>query len=209
LDDYSNKLILYYSKDDTLKLSHVLTLGGKRGVYYEHEREGSDISSFLNNPETSDSLLFLAGMQNSYISVEIPYLDGFDDKLINFAEIEFYSANIDGKLPYDIIQQFYLYNQQEDETLRLTEDLAITVASGIGTYFNGFPVEESQDNGLILYKYNITVTNELKKRIEEGNTDTKMILKPYLSQANANRTVLYGPGNTQYPAKLKVTYTSE
>ena len=209
LDDYSNKIILYYTKDDTLQLSYPLTLGGKRGVYYEHDHEAAMVSSFFNNPVASDSLLFLAGMQNCNISIEIPYLNELEDKLINFAELEFYTVNLDEKVPGDIVQQFYLYNLQDDGSLKYVDDLSIAITSGNINYFNGFPVEESQENGLILKKYNFNITNELKKRIEEGNTETKMILKPYLSQAKANRSVLYGPGNSEFAAKLKITYTTE
>jgi len=210
LDDYTNKIIFYYTHNDSISASHSLTIGGKRSVHYEHNYSNSMVKDFFNDEELSDSLIFMAGMQNTQASIEIPHLNGLENTLINYAEIEFYAAELDDGLPFDKIQQFYLFNQNEDGSLTYIEDLNISIISGTISYFDASLTEElDTDTGIVLNKYNINFTNELKSRIQAGNTNTKMILRPYLSQSNAHRSVLFGPGHSQYPAKLKITYTKQ
>jgi hypothetical protein len=209
LDNYNNKVILYFTRGDTVSVQHILTLGGKRGLYIDHDRSNSVMGPYLNNEEGSDTLLFLSGMQNNNIELSIPNLDGLDDLLINYAEIEFYINSSLMHPSYDRIDQVYAYNVGEDGKNAYIYDLNIGISSNLLGYFDGTVEETVNDEGTILYKYNINITNELKKRIEEEDTETKIRIVPKLSTDRAYRSVLYGPGSHKYPAKLKITYTQK
>lgn len=208
LDDYTNKLIFYYTQEGASK-SHSITLGGKRGQYVSRDLSGSTVSDFIYNGDSNDSLLYISGLVNTNILIEIPDLTEWENKLINYAELEFYVAEPAESLPYEKIQQLYLYNRTESGKLALTTDLNISLTQNAPGYFGGSIKEVTDENGLNLQKYNINVTNELKSRITQNDTNTAMILSPYLTQGRANRSVLYGTGHSTYPAKLKITYTKQ
>ena len=207
LDDITNKLILYYSQGDTLQSKHVLTLGGKGGMYIENDRTASTVADYLNNEEGSDTLLFISGLRNTGFQMELPYLEGLDDLLINYAEMEFYATTPEGSLPYDKVAQIYALNVDEEGNRSYTRDLNISIVNNLVTYYDGTEKEVEQADGTIIQRYRINFTNELKRRIEEGDTASKILFVPALNTDRAYRSVLYGPGHSQYPAKLKITFT--
>jgi len=212
LDEFTNKIIFYYTKEDTLRESHSISLGGKRGVLFDNDFSTSMVNDFFGNSIASDSLLFISGMQGTNFSIEIPYLDALkDDVLINFASIEFYVAELDEDLGFDKVEQIDAYNINDDGTLNYVYDLSIAAAAGGGipAFFDGYIQEEELESGLVLSKYKINITSELKQRIEEENTSTPILIVPHYNLSRAQRSVIYGPGHGTYPAKLKVTYTEK
>lgn len=208
LDDYTNKVILYYTSNDTITRKHALTLGGKRGMYIDNDRSNALIDNYLQNQEGSDTLLFLSGLQNSNLMMEIPSLDGFDDVMINYAEIEFYVATLDNSLRYTGVEQIHMLNEDEEGNLSYIEDLNISIIQNVINYYDGLLVEEENEEGFMIKKYNINFTNELKRRINEGDTSTRLLLVPAISSSRAYRSLLFGPESSSYPARLKITYTN-
>lgn len=211
LDDYTNKVILYYTQDDTVSYSYALTLGGKRGLYIENNRSGTLLEDYIGNEPGSDSLLFLTGMLNSNVEVQIPDLDYLndEDKMINYAELEFYINKSVWNSPYELVDQIYAYNVSQDGDISYVYDLSISLLQSVTTYFDGTIEEVELEDGSSVMKYNINLTNEIKKRIRENDMGTLISLAPYLSADRAYRSVLYGPGSSVYPAKLKITYTQQ
>ena len=208
LDDITNKIILYCNQGDTLYTRCILTLGGKAGLYIEHDRSQSMVKDYLNNPEGSDTLLFLSGLRNTGFRMELPYLDGLEDLLINYAELEFYTAVPEGLLPHEKVQQIHTLNIDTDGSKSYITDLNYSILKNLISYYDGVIEEVESDEGTMLYRYRINFTNELKRRIEEQDTETQLLFLPSLSTDRAYRSVLYGPGHEKYPARLKITYTN-
>jgi hypothetical protein len=148
-------------------------------------------------------------MQNNNIELSIPDLSGLVDFLINYAEIELFIKSNLLDPSYSSIDQLYAYNVDEDGNNTYIYDLNIGIGSSSLNYFDGTIEEIETEEGDLLFKYNINITNELKKRIEEEDTETKIRLVPQLSTDRAYRSVLYGPGSNELPAKLKITYTEK
>jgi len=209
LDAYTNKVVLYYTQNDSIKKKHSLTLGGKRGYYIEHDRSGSLLEQYVGNEMGSDSLLFLSGMNNNNIQLEIPYLDGLEEVLINYAEFEFFIKTESVIIGTEPIEQIYAYNLNDDGSRSYIDDLNFSLLNSTFLYYDGSIEEVIMEDGSIMEKYNLNITNELKKRIDEADISTKMRLIPRISLERANRTVLYGPEHSEYPAKLKITYTKK
>lgn len=211
LDDYTNKLVLYFTNNGSEPEQYVLTLGGKRGTYIETDRSGTVLQQFMDDPQGGDSLLFISGLLNNYIDLEIPYFEDLnkDEVMINYAELELTLNTEDVNAAYEPVERIYAYNVDEEGTRSYVYDLLIALQDGSIAYFDGELVEEETENGNTIAKYNINLTNELKRRIDEGDTGTKIRLIPYLSTQRANRSVLYGTGSSAHPAKLKVTFTQQ
>jgi hypothetical protein len=130
VDDHTNKLVLYYTQDDTVKYQHSLTLmSGRKGLYIENDRSGTLLEQYIGNEEGSDSLLFLSAMLNNNIELEIPNLNGLEDKLINYAELEFYINTSAWNSPYDFLDQIYAYNRYENGDISYIYDLNISSAT--------------------------------------------------------------------------------
>jgi hypothetical protein len=208
-DEFTNKVVLYFTRNGSEKEEHIMTLGGKRSMYVENDRSGTLLESFLDDPQKGDSVLFLSGMLNSYIDLEIPVLDGLENRLINYAELEFTVNNELSGNPYEPIERIYAYNIDENGNRAYIYDLNIAILQSTINYYGGELGEKETVEGNTLERYRINVTNELKRRIDENDTRTTIRLIPYLSTQRANRSIFYGPGNTEYPPRLKITFTQQ
>jgi len=210
LNDYANKLIFYYKDATGKSLKHPLTLGGKRGVHYSNDFNGSEAKKFLDGYANNDSISFISGAQGLNIRVDLPYPSSYDKSLINYAYLDFYAAgplDVPGLLPYKKVERIYAYYKSSETSSRYTQDLNYSLIAGVPAYYNGYLQEVLDDNGQTIYKYRINLTNELKRRIKEDDK-SPIFLTPFLSEGRANRSVIFGPKHSKYPAKLKVTYTT-
>lgn len=211
LNDYSNKLIFYYKDASGNLLKHPLTLGGKRGVHYSNDFNGSEAKKFLEGFASSDSISFISGGQGLSIRVELPYPSTYEQRLINYAYLDFYTAeqtDVPGLLPYRKVDRIYSYYYPGGgNSSKYTQDLNYSIVANVPTYYNGYLREILEEDGTTIYRYRINLTNELKRRIRE-NDRSPIFLTPYLSEARAYRSVVFGPKHSKYPAKLKVTYTT-
>lgn len=210
LDEYSNKLIFYYKDASGVQYKHPLTLGGKRGVHYSNDFAGSEAKKFLDGFADSDSISFISGGLGLNTQVVLPFPETFEGKLINYAYLEFYAAepiDVPGLLPYTKTERIYSYYKGSSTSSKYTQDLNYSLVTGVPSYYNGYIQEVTDVNGNTIYKYRLNMTNELKRRIKE-NDKSPIILTPYLSEARAYRSVIFGPKHSKYPAKLKVTFTT-
>lgn len=209
LDEHSNKLIFYYKDASGNSYKHPLTLGGKRGVHYANNFAGSEAKKFLDGHFDSDSIAFLSGGQGLNIQVDLPDHESFKGKLINYAYLDFYAAepiDVPGLLPYAKIDRIYSYYKTNGSS-KYTQDLSYSLVSGVPAFFNGYLQQVTDTEGETLYKYRLNLTTELKRRIREYDL-SPIILTPYLSEARAYRSVIFGPKHSRYPARLKVTFTN-
>ncbi len=202
---------LYYTVDDTTHLEYTYQIGDLSVKYNEfnHDYSGSISEPFINNQANSDSLVFVQGMSGLNVKVDFPHIQDLTNIIVNKAEVEFTFAHLDG----DDISNYYIPDNlvlnylEDDGNYYFITDVTNAVAIGsVGDYFGGEPTMV-EDNGQMLYKYRMNVSNYLQDIID-GNLDNNSIyLQIYLKNQYATRGVFYGGGHSQHPVKLYLTYT--
>ncbi len=203
-----SRLQVYYTRDDTLNKQYdfILSNASVKQVNFDHYgASASDVNDFVENTTLGDSLLFLQGMQGVNVSFRFPYIEDLNGLIINKATLELTVATIEGD-DIEIFEpgdQFLLSEKTEDGELLLIEDVVRAFnVSNINVFGGG--LETDEDLNLKTYKLNLSAAMQ---DMVQGEVSDEVILTLFLSTQRANRSVIFGPGHSTYPAKLKVTYT--
>ena len=204
-----SRLQVYYTRDDTLNKQYdfIIPNTSVKSVNYDHYgASGSVANSFLNDTTLGDSLLFVQGMEGVNISFTFPHIEDLKDFIINKATLELTVAS----LPSDDIDlfdpgaQFLLSEKTADGELLLIEDVVRAFNVGNISVFGG---ELETDETLDLHTYEMNLSAVLQDMVL-GEVSNEVVLTLFLSTQRANRSVVFGPNHSMYPAKLNVTYTN-
>ena len=171
---------------------------------FKNDYEGSGVEKFIGDAENSDSLIFVQGMSGLNTEVTFDALDEFNDVLINQALLDFYVADIpeDDLSIYPRTARIQTRILNSDSLLINSRDVRIAFQLNNIDFFGGDIVED--DEGRLVYRMNVTAGVQ---DIVAGREENKLFISSYLKQNNPRRVILYGPGHSQFPAKLRLTYT--
>lgn len=182
-------------------------------VNFIPDYSGAIVEPFIgeNEYEKGDSLIFLQGMSGLNAKLEIQDFITLENVIINKAELEFTVA---ADLPEDRtlfssspIPQFFIGTKNADGELEIITDVEAGIAGGtlntLTTIFGGNPVEDS--DGTVTYKMNVTAY--LQELVNGEHETAEIFVYPALRAERPQRVVLFGPGHSEHPAKLYVTYT--
>ena len=208
--DFSNEvsslreLTVYYTKSGD-KDSYSFPIGARRSIAFQHDYSGSEAAEALNNQAFSDSILFIQSMQGLNIEVDLSSLRELDAGTVNYAELEFTIAmdpnyDLDTQAPIERIGAFW---KNDEGNIVDIDD--ITIGDDIfffSQFFNGF-VDDSGENMV----YKLVITNHVLDIINDRVDENKLILIAFNKQFFANRSIVYGPGHSLYPMKLKLVRT--
>jgi len=176
-----------------------------------------------------DSLIFVQGMQGVNTEISFPDVSNLQDIIVNSAELEFTvarSANTVGGFP--LPTQLSVATLEENG-LNLISDLqSVILQQGtLGSLENfGGQVVEEMENGMILFKYKINISDHFQKILDE-EVENKIVISAGVEQpiltvsgqpfrlydllpakaSNAERAAFFGPNHSQYPVKLNLTFT--
>ncbi len=196
----TSRLNLFYTNDDTVSVVHQFLIVGLSTAMstFEHDFEGSVVEPFINNKALGDSLLFVQAMSGTNVKLDFPYLKDLGNVLINKAEIEFTVASLPGgdedNFPPNTI---LLLSEKDDEgKLKVIRDIEIGASAFDGTYTEG----DFQDT------YSMNISAQIQD-IVDGTEESEIFIRAISKQEKANRVVLYGPNHSDFPIKLKITYT--
>jgi hypothetical protein len=176
-------------------------------VTYNNDPTGSLLDNFLQNPELSDSLLFIQGMTGVSAVLEIPYAENFQDRLINQAILEMTVIYPDGigEDDYPPVEQIIVSEIQDDSTLTVIPDVSFSLSSNnlVGN-FGGVPIESPSGQGIV-YQMNLSA---YLKELRNGIAPNRIQITAFPRAETASRVILCGPNHPEFPAKLKVSYTT-
>jgi len=197
-----NDVTVYYTQNDTIR-RYEMPMGVRRSVSYDHAFEGSPSEQALNDQIFGDSLVFLQGMRGFNVDIDISaFREQFSDKNISYAELEFYAPSLmgDDLNTFAPIDRLSLAYRNEDGFLTSIDDFTIGQNLGSTSFFGG--IKENVDNNMI--RYRLSVTHHLINVLNDDSLPDNLILRPLFKSFVANRGILYGPGNSEFPAKLKL-----
>lgn len=215
-NSFNSRVQSFYSRADTSflfeyplnDLTQNISLGRKL-TDFDRDNGSSQISQFLNNAQTSDSLIFIQSMLGTSVELDFSAINQYEDNLINRAVLEMTIAQLpdDDIELYPPIETLILSTRDENgNTQILAEINEGLVFSQLDEFFGG-GIEETVVNGMNVFQYRMNITRSLIQ-MANGNLPTTVYLTPLLVTERANRTILYGPGHSTFPLKLNLSLTS-
>ena len=198
---------MYYTKEEVQSTYNII-LDGQRSSYYNHDYSGSEIEAFFNDEEKGDSLLFLQGMAGSDVEINIPaFADTeFANFIINKSELEFYVYEDENSALYEPLESILLQRYNEEGNLVATNDVFLAQQDLQDESFGG-QLTEGSINGMTLKKYTAATTVHTLSMFDGSNPDTRIRISARNKRGRANRSIIFGPGHSQYPMKFKLTYS--
>ena len=215
-----SRITLYYrsaQRDILYEYRYPFTVGNARSSLLVHEPEGAAISDAINK-ENAD-FLYMQSMAGTNIEVNFPDISGFENIVVNKAELELTVASEElDTTRFPLVQQIVASSLRDGE-LEVVDDVlaAILSTNPINTdVFGGNPVTEIVD-GVALTKYKINLSSYFQTLLE-GRSDPNILLTAGATQAafylpivpkgnRGNTVVLYGPNHPKYAPKLNLIYT--
>jgi hypothetical protein len=128
-----------------------------------------------------------------------------DSIAINKAELEITVADISTQNGiYNLPKNLIATRKSEDGKLIFIDDISQLLSGGVSfvTSFGGTP-----NTSGTLRKYNLNITNHIKQAVKNKSFDSDIYLNVLTEPENPSRLIFYGAKHSQYPVKLKVTYT--
>ena len=217
-----SRITLYYrsTQENILyEQRYPFSVGNARNSLLVHETEGAVVGDAINKEDAD--FLYLQSMAGSNLEINFPDLSGFENAVVNRAELELTVATTDDidvdRFP--LAQQIVAYSLRDGE-IRVIDDVLSAILSNnpIRTeVFGGIPVTETVD-GVTLTKYRINLSSYFQSLLE-GDSDSTILLTagatqspfyfPIIPKGNrGNTAIIYGPNHPEYAPKLNLIYTA-
>ncbi|MCC6723850.1 MAG: DUF4270 family protein [Saprospiraceae bacterium] len=201
-------LRFYYTESGTKKKSYDFhSFSGNPIVLHQQNYYGGSIAGdFLNTPNSAqnDSLIFLQGLNGVNFELEIPYAEDLNGIIINKAELILPILSLPGDIA-DItpVAQMYATEYVSDTSLIVIDDIYLPIRNlstdDFGKYFGG---KAGADD----IQYKISLSAHMQKMIAGKTTKTLRFTVNNRTES-PTRVVLGGPSHSEFPAKLRISYT--
>ena len=206
----TTKLVVYYKDQDINRtFDYFFDQGAVKFTRFNHDYTDTPVEPFIADQTLGDSLVFLQGMSGLNIEVDFGDISFLENKVINHAELDLYHVT---EFPDDVPSIFsatqgLLAKKLNVDTEEFEDITDVTTALQLGTLglFGGDQMDVTIDD-VDLFKYTINLTNHFQAMVE-GDENSKIYLYTIVKSKNPYRGIFYGPGNSKYPMKLRLTYT--
>lgn len=206
-----SRMTIYYTQDDTLhKRYSFFFKNANKFTHFEHDYAGTAIPSHLGQPV--DDRLYVHGMEGLRLKVEFPYANSFNQIAVNKAQLVLTTA--DNDIWLKPASQLVFTESVGDTTYAFTSDvLAALGTTGTGSLaaFGGFPEKELVNGNLVITRYRMTLSEKFQHMVDDDAAPNIKHRTVYINVQprvrSAQRSILYGPQSTSFPAKLELKYT--
>ena len=205
-------LTMYYTAEDGDKDEYEYFVGAETFSTFNHDYSGAEIESYFNDTMRGDEFIFIQNMAGVNAEILMPELEGFENTVINSAQIEFTVVEegegfeIDD-FPFTVNYLMSRYDENGDRIV--VEDLrkeGVTVANLIALH-DGQVREVELDDQTVIKTVKFNITDYISAIIDAGETNPVLIISPVERQDSPGRIVLFGPNHPEFPAKLRIAYT--
>jgi hypothetical protein len=207
-----SELSLYYTID-TIKRRIDFPISGLfvRSPYYEHDHSSGTIQPFLDN-ETGDSLCFSQGAAGVLTRVSFPTASALRGSLINKAELELTLADLPEDDPDLYGPARFLIGRLDGDDGNFSD---IEDVGRIFTWYRDFSSwtrllggtpEEKIVGSDTLQVYRINISSYFQD-VVDGKIDDELVVYPFFMRQSPQRIVFYGTSHSEYPMRLRVSYT--
>lgn len=212
LNSIHSNMSLYYRVLDSTEFAFTLKYNFPTNkvstVHLEHDYSSSIVDEYLNDTSKGDSLLFLHSAGGTKVKFEFPNITDFEDVLINKAELELTVVeDVQGldDFEYELYPPVsrvigsYINSDGESKTIR---DFSIADTDFSQGYLN----TDTLSNGNLLRTYKVNISAQVQDMIDD-KVENVIYLSSLFSGENITRSIIYGPGSSNYGAKLNIRYT--
>lgn len=164
LSSVETRVAMYvrYTKDavkDTAMVNLNFSDNAAQGNYIHRERNGSQITNYLSNPSTGDSILFIQTSPGSYAKLKIPALNGMSNRVIHRAELivdQIYEPSVFS--PPAMLFLDMLTDTVNKTYIPIPCDFGVDQLRTGFSYFGGKPknILDEQGNPVVRYSFNIS-----------------------------------------------------
>ncbi len=183
----------YTDQTDTTKMIYQLPLGRYRHSQFIHDYSGSNLESELDNNEASK--LYIQALAGTSIEVDLSEATTVNDRILNYAELQFTLEPEDEEL-YAPIGEIDAWYRTDEGQLNIVGRPTTTPA-----------LVESYAGGSRTLSYKIDLTFHLNL-IKKGTiTNDKIILIPRTKAQRPNRSIILGTNDPDHPLKLNLILT--
>jgi hypothetical protein len=180
-------------------------------THFDHNYTGSEVAPYIGNTITGDRM-YLHGMQGVKLKVSFPYVNKLDKIAVNKAQLVLTVADENTFLPP--ADQLLFTELVGDSVFNFTSDVLYTFgATGSGALkgFGGFPEKEFINGNVLFTRYRMTLSEKFQHMIDDDAApdlnNRTVYINVYPRVRSAERTVVFGPKSSTFPAKLELKYT--
>ena len=216
-----SRITLYYRsvQRENIKFEYrfPFTVGNARNSHLVHETTGSAIEEAMG--QSSAELAYMQGMAGANVEVSFPNLSGFDNVVVNKAELELTVAADAEAGNYPVAEQIVAATSNQGVKIMLDDVLAAILSSNpIDTdVFGGIP-DTTLVNGQLMTTYKINISSYFQDLLN-GEAANNVLLSagseinsfylPIIPKAmRANRVIFYGANHPEFAPKLNLIYTN-
>lgn len=198
-------LTVYYKQDGTAaQYQYDFSTRFAQFNNFKHDFNSAVVENFFDDTLLGDSLLFVQSMSGPNAKIEIPNADDFSGVIVNKAELLFTVAELPEDDPdnYPPTSVLIAVDLDENDAFSFVTD----ILAG-GNDFGGGVMDGEGPQEEAIQEYSMNISAHFQEIIE-GQRENTIYLRSFPKQQQASRTVIYGPGHSTYPMRLKLTYTT-
>jgi hypothetical protein len=209
----SNRLIMYYTVDDTIKKEYQYLINTATINAFNNTIAGTTVENVINTTTMGNETTYLQGMAGVKTVVSFDDLAFLDDKLINKVELDVFVSEPIGineyEPPYQLIATHISSTTGKlvfinDISQLLNSGLTSSSIFGSGSVFKGY-----LDETAAVRKYTLNITNHIKEVLSDPTYNSEITIGILNESETPRRVALFGAKHSTYPMKLKVSYTNQ
>jgi len=205
-------IVLYYTRGDSVQSTFRYPFEIEVFSHMEQDYSGAPVEEFIGDESKGDSLFFLQAFRGLDAVFVMPDLSDYkDDRIINKVELIVTIAELAEDHSSDVfppLRQLLASDIDEAGDVSLVQDLTkFTNLTQSLIVFDGRPATAEGPSGEDIMQYRINITDYARNLADEDIVGDSLILTPFFRQETPRNSVLYGPGHSTYPAKLRIVYT--
>lgn len=203
------RMVLHYHEDTVARTIIMLVNPVQRRFsHFEMDHTQSTAGQYLNSLEKGDEYMTLQGLAGIRPKIIFPNLDQYKGRGIKLVQLEMtVAADIAGNPHpnFKEVEQMAVSGVNTDGSLTLIEDFTSLFTINQLNLFGGSPRIDLV-NGVKVKRYTINMTQHFIRMLK-GDETNEIILSVLGGSRRANRIILYGPGHSTYPLRLKIAYS--
>ena len=199
-------LQLFYRRDTSLfQYRFPVAANAAKVASYRNDYSTGVIEPFLEAPDKGDSLIFIQGLAGAVTNVEIPGLaDLGGDLLVNRATLDVFVAELpEDDTDLDVPEQLVVL-ERVDGDVRASRDLTLGLLAEDVPAVQGGTLVPGSNGEPGFFRFNVTAQ---VNAVLAGEVGSSLQLSLQNKSTTPNRVVLYGPGHSQFPARLQLSVT--
>lgn len=202
------KMVLHYHDSIPRTIEMVINPASKRFSHFEMDPSQALAGQYLDSTEKGEEYIALQGMAGIRPRIIFPNLDQYKGKGIKLVQLEMTIAeNIPGNPGPNFreVEQIAVSAVNTGGSLTLIDDFTSLRDINLLSQFGGSPRTDLV-NGVKVKRYTINMTQHFLRMVK-GDETNEIMLSVLGGARRPNRVMMYGPGHSTYPLRLKIAYS--